>query len=124
MSIKTEVYVEKKYTPTFTEGEIVVLKKDCYSYSTIANFDELYFKEGRVCKIKKCGLTHFFVNKRGEKQELVKEGEWCLLNVILKDSDIGEPKENFDCEYFLEDCLMEGIIHVNDLRNVVGEDLL
>ena len=110
----------KKYTPTFSKGDAVVLNKDCYSYSTIADFDGLCFKEGRFCLIIKCGLAHFFVNEKGEKQELVKDGEWCLLNAILKDSDIRDPEEDFD----YEDCLIEGTIHVNDLRKAVGEDLL
>ena len=118
MSINTKVYVEKKYTPTFTEGEIVILTRDCYSYSTIADFDGLYFKEGRFCKIKECGLAHFFVNKKGEKGELVMDGEWCLLDAILEGSEIIEPEQDFDSY----DCLLEGVIHVNDLREVVEED--
>ena len=118
MSINTKVYVEKKYTPTFTEGETVVLTRDCYSYSTIADFDGPYFKEGRVCTIKKCGLAHFFVNKKGEKEELVKDGEWCLLDAILEGSEIIEPEQDFDDD----DCLIEGVIHVNDLREAVEED--
>lgn len=91
MSTKTRVYVEKKYTPTFPEGQIVGLTRDCYSYSTIADFDGLYFKEGRVCKIKECGLAHFFVNEKGEKQELVMDGEWCISAAILEASEIIEP---------------------------------
>lgn len=118
MSIKTRVYVEKKYTPTFPEGEIVVLTRDCYSYSKTADLDEFYFKEGRVCKIKECGLAHFFVNEKGEKQELVMDGEWCILDAILEASEIIEPGEIFD----EEDCLTEGVIHVNDLRETVEED--
>ena len=118
MSRDTQVYVEKKYTPTFPEGEIVVLTRDCYSYSAIADFDGLYFKEGRFCQIKRCGLTHFFVNQEGEKEELVKDDEWCVLDAIVEVSEILEPEEVFDDE----DCLMEGIIHVNDLRKAVGED--
>ena len=118
MSIKTRVYVEKKYIPTFPEGDIVVLTRDCYSYGTIADFDGIYFKEGRVCKIKKCGLAHFFVNEKGDKQELVMKGEWCLLDAILKDSEIREPEEDFN----EEDCYIEGVIHVSYLRDVVEED--
>lgn len=118
MSIETKAYVEKKYTPTFTEGEIVILTRDCYSYSTIADFDGLYFKEGRVCQIKKCGLAHFFVNKKGEKGELVMDGEWCSLDAILEESEIIEPEQDFDND----DCLIGGLIHVNDLREAVEED--
>ena len=118
MSRDTEICVEKKYIPTFPEGEVVVLNKDCYSYGVIADFDELYFKEGRLCKINKCGLAHFFVNKKGEKGELVKEGEWCSLDAILEESEIIEPEQDFDND----DCLIGGLIHVNDLREAVEED--
>ena len=46
------------------------------------------------------------------------DGEWCSLDAILKASEIIEPGDDFDDE----DCLMEGLIHVNDLRKVVVED--
>ena len=46
------------------------------------------------------------------------DGEWCLLDAILEGSEIIEPEQDFDSY----DCLLEGVIHVNDLREVVEED--
>ena len=41
-----------------------------------------------------------------------------MLDAILEASEIIDPEEDFD----EEDCLLEGIIHINDLREQFVED--
>lgn len=85
---ETQVRVETKYTPTFTKGDVVALNKDCCSQTITADNDDPFFKKGCICVIEECGLAHFFENKKGEPPELLKDGEWCMLNVIIEDSKI------------------------------------
>ena len=45
MLMGTSLEKDSKYTPSFEEGDVVRLKKDCYSYNVCAEFDSFYFKK-------------------------------------------------------------------------------
>lgn len=114
MTQKTEIEINAEYSPTFREGDVVILKKNCYSYSYVAEFDSMFFKEKQACLVRECGLSHFFINKNNEFVRHVDNCEWCTVEVIVEN-----PQEDLNDE----NDVISGVIRVKDLRVMDESDL-
>ena len=101
---KTDTQLNTKYTPpSFDKGDIVALKRDCYSYNILAEFEEEdTFKEKCECEIDKCGLSHFYIDENEQFIEHVEDCEWCCLELVGEAND--------------DDICIGGIIRAKDLE--------
>jgi hypothetical protein len=100
---KTSTRLNAKYTPpSFERGDIVTLKRDCYSYNALVAFDEKdIFKEKCLCEIYECGLSHFYIDENEQFVEHVEDCEWCALELVGDSND--------------DDICIGGLIRAKDL---------
>lgn len=112
---KTQIKLNPKYKSTFKKGDVVILKKDCFSYSVISSFDSDFFKEKSSFLIMKCGLSHFFVDQNNQFIENVEDCEWCLGEALVENAEEIFEDEN---EVFY------GTIRAKDLRETDETDII
>lgn len=103
---KTSTQLNAKYTPpSFEKGDFVILKRDCCSYSILAEFDKKdTFKEKCECEIYKCGLSHFYIDEHEQFMEHVEDCEWCCVALVGEGND--------------DDICIGGVIRVKDLQRI------
>ena len=110
----TRVKINPEYIPTFQNKDFVILTKDCESFSTRPAFVSKFFKKGRLCRVIKCGLSHFFVDKKNQPLELVEHCQWCTVSAIIEE-------EKYLFGY--SEGLVGGIVKANDLRERTVNDI-
>ena len=75
---------------SFGKGESVIWKRDCYSYSILAEFDKKdTFKEKCECEIYECGLSHFYIDENEQFIEHLEDCEWCCVELVGEGYDSG-----------------------------------
>ena len=112
---KTQIKLNSKYESAFEEGDVVILKKDCFSYSAISSFDSDFFKEKSGFLIIECGLSHFFVDQNNQFIKDVEDCQWCLGEAIVENA-----KEILEDE----NAIFSGVIRVKDLREMDETDII
>ena len=112
----TEVKVNPKYVPTFQNKEHVILTRNGGGYCDIPDFENIFFKKDRVCRVIKCGLSHFFVDKKFQPLELVEDCEWCTIEAEIEEKESGH-------QFFDEEGFVAGVIRAKDLRKRTVEDI-
>ena len=100
--------------PTFREGLLVILTKDCTDHTDLnyeSGYDpEIeYFKKGCAFSIIECGVSKYPVSKTGELLNPISNEEWCIVEVV---------DENLDEDYYID-----GIVRADDLREGGANDL-
>ena len=102
-----------KLTPTFREGELVFLTKDCTDHSYLdyepgCNPESEYFKIGCAFSIIQCGESKYSVSPTEKRLNFISNEEWCTVAVV--DEELAE-------EYFID-----GVVRAKDLRVARAED--
>lgn len=107
-----------QYTPTFESNDIVVLKEDCSSYSFFKELEEKFLKQGRLCRIVKCGYHYIYVDdSRGESfvgYVETQECQWCLLDMLTNPKEYDA--EELEHRFLDEDFLVSAMVKASNLR--------
>ena len=111
MTKTTGIIVNNKLNPAFSDGQLVVIIKDCHDYCSIASefnpFDP-YFKKNSIVGVINCGCSKYTV-KNGIV-EFIDDEEWCEVETIIEDA-----------EDYLDD--FRGVVRASHLRKCETKDL-
>ena len=114
VSQETQIKWNPKYEPAFEEGDVVILKKDCSSYSALSPLDSDFFKEKSAFLIIEWGFSHFFVDQNDQYLKDVEDCQWCYGEAIVENAEENLEDEN---DRFC------GVIRVKDLREINETDI-
>lgn len=100
----------------FRSDDLVVLKRDCQSYTFFKNFEERFLKKGRFSLVVECGYGYIYVNSNQENIGFVDDNqcEWCSIDIITKESDYDD--EELENKFPDEDFLVPVMVKIEDLR--------
>ena len=81
----TGILVNDKLNPTFNDGQLVVVIKDCDDYCSIASefnpFDQ-YFKKNSILGVINCGCSQY--TRKNGVIEFIDDEEWCEVETIIE----------------------------------------
>lgn len=112
---KNIVIKRLQFVPTFEEGRVVVLKRDCIGYKP--NYDwsnqgDPYFQEGCSFLVLYCGCSICLINEINEMgtfSDPVDNVEWCSVEALVNNTPDNLDEDQLPSYY--------GVIKAADFRN-------